>query len=366
MFYLLVLGLVLINDLIIIDYFEVLLEFIILVMFDIVDVLQCLDEIYCFVYIKLDGEFLWNVLMFCVLLLEDEILLVWYGSLYIGMLKYVYCCGLVLCYGCIMQCIVGIYYNFFLSEDLWEVLWDGDDIVDFFLLCCDYQFECYIVLICNFCCYSWLLMYLFGVLLVVVINFLCGWLYQLEILFEDMFFLFYGISLCMSDLGYQNYVQVNIILYYNNLLVYICSLVYVVSELYLLYEVIGIKCDGEWVQININILQIENEFYLLICFKCVINSGECLVQVLLVCGVQYVEVCCMDIDFFNLLGIGLEVVCFFDVFLYFLVLELSCLILDEEGVENCVNFLVIVKEGCCFGLKLQFKGESLLFIDWGQ
>ena len=90
------------------------------------------------------------------------------------------------------------------------------------------------------------------------------------------------------------------------------------------------------------------------------------VQALSARGVQYVEVRCMDIDPFNPLGIGLEAARFLDVFLHFLALESSCLTSDEEGVENRANFLATVKEGRRPGLKLQFKGESLLLTDWGQ
>ncbi|MFX6036154.1 glutamate--cysteine ligase, partial [Acinetobacter baumannii] len=63
---------------------------------------------------------------------------------------------------------------------------------------------------------------------------------------------------------------------------------------------------------------------------------------------------------------GLEAARFLDVFLHFLALESSCLTSDEEGVENRANFLATVKEGRRPGLKLQFKGESLLLTDWGQ
>lgn len=313
---------------------------------DVVDILGDFECIYCFVSLKLDGEYLWSLSMFCELLDEESILIVCYGSLMIGCLKYVYCKGLVLCYGKIMQCIVGIYYNFFLLERFWLLLCqvEGSELLE-----CDYQFVVYIVLICNFCCYSWLLMYLFGVLLVFDVGFLCGCLSQLECFDEYMFYLFYVISLWMSDLGYQNNVQVGLMFCYNDLQSYIDSLCQVVSMFYLFYEKVGIKQDGEWVQLNINILQIENEYYLSIWLKCVIYIGECLVQVLVVCGVQYVEVCCLDINLFLLLGIDLDEVCFFDVFLLFCVFSDS-LLLNGECSDVIDNFFVVVKEGRWLGL----------------
>ncbi|MFX7548908.1 glutamate--cysteine ligase, partial [Acinetobacter baumannii] len=84
------------NDLITTDYSESLLEFITPAMPDIADALQRLDEIHRFAYTKLDGEFLWNASMPCVLPPEDEIPLAWYGSSHIGMLKHVYRRGLAL------------------------------------------------------------------------------------------------------------------------------------------------------------------------------------------------------------------------------------------------------------------------------
>ncbi|MET3432823.1 glutamate--cysteine ligase [Herbaspirillum seropedicae] len=360
------LGSALTNELITTDYSEALLEFITPAMPDIADALQRLDEIHRFAYAKLEGEFLWNASMPCVLPPEDEIPIAWYGNSHIGMLKHVYRRGLALRYGRTMQCIAGIHYNFSLSEDLWEVLREGDDSVDLSLSRRDYQSERYIALIRNFRRYSWLLMYLFGASPAVATNFLRGRPHQLETLSEDTLYLPYGTSLRMSDLGYQNHAQANITPHYNNLPAYIRSLSHAVSEPYPPYEAIGTKRDGQWVQINTNILQIENEFYSSIRPKRVINSGERPVQALSARGVQYVEVRCMDIDPFNPLGIGLEAARFLDVFLHFLALESSCLTSDEEGAENRANFLATVKEGRRPGLQLHFKGAAIGLKEWGE
>jgi glutamate--cysteine ligase len=360
------LGSALTNDLITTDYSESLLEFITPAMNDIADALQRLDEIHRFAYAKLDGEILWNASMPCVLPPEDEIPIAWYGSSHIGMLKHVYRRGLALRYGRTMQCIAGIHYNFSLNENLWEVLRQTDDAIDGSVSRRDYQSERYIALIRNFRRYSWLLMYLFGASPAVATNFLRGRPHQLETLSDDTLCLPYGTSLRMSDLGYQNNAQANITPHYNNLPAYIRSLAHAVSEPYPPYEAIGTKRDGEWVQINTNILQIENEFYSSIRPKRVIYSGERPVQALSARGVQYVEVRCMDIDPFDPLGIDLQAARFLDVFLHFLALEDSCMTSDQEGAENRANFMATVKEGRRPGLQLQVKGEPIGLRQWGE
>ncbi|MFH7397111.1 glutamate--cysteine ligase, partial [Pseudomonas syringae pv. tagetis] len=53
--------------------------------------------------------------------------------------------------------------------------------------------------------------------------------------------------------------------------------------------------NAEWVQLNTNVLQIENEYYSNIRPKSVTYSGERPIQALMARGVQYVEVRCLDI-----------------------------------------------------------------------
>ncbi|WP_343587322.1 glutamate--cysteine ligase [Herbaspirillum sp.] len=360
------LGSALTNDLITTDYSESLLEFITPAEPDIATALQRLDEIHRFAYARLGGEILWNASMPCVLPPEDEIPIAWYGSSHIGMLKHVYRRGLALRYGRTMQCIAGIHYNFSLNEGVWDVLRENDKEVDASVSRRDYQSERYIALIRNFRRYSWLLMYLFGASPALATNFLRGRPHQLATLSDDTLYLPYGTSLRMSDLGYQNNAQANITPHYNNLPAYIRSLAHAVSEPYPPYEAIGTKRDGEWVQINTNILQIENEFYSSIRPKRVIYSGERPVQALSARGVQYVEVRCMDIDPFDPLGINLQAARFLDVFLHFLAFDDSCLTSDQEGTENRANFMATVKQGRQPGLQLQFKGRAIGLREWGE
>src|SRR3546814_1652975 len=62
------------------------------------------------------------------------------------------------------------------------------------------------------------------------------------------------------------------------------------------YEAIGTHRNGEWIQLNTNILQIENEYYSNIRPKRTTGRCERPAQALAERGVQYIEVRCLDID----------------------------------------------------------------------
>ncbi|MBC7490394.1 MAG: glutamate--cysteine ligase [Glaciimonas sp.] len=345
------------------DYSESLLEFITPAENDISTVMAELDAIHRFVYTQLGDEMLWSDSMPCELPEEDQIPIGWYGTSHIGILKHVYRRGLALRYGKRMQCIAGIHYNFSLAEAIWCVLQlDAGDTGT----AKAFQSDGYIALIRNFRRYSWLLMYLFGASPVLSKNFLVGREHSLDTLDDDTLYLPYATSLRMSDLGYQSKVQANLTPHYNNLDSYIQSLSRAVSQPYPPYAEIGTHRDGEWVQINTNILQIENEYYSTIRPKRVINSGERPIQALSARGVQYIEVRCMDIDPFEPTGISLETGRFLDAFLLFCALDDSPCTTDEENAENVENFAKVVKEGRRPGLKLQHNGVPVTLRAWGM
>jgi glutamate--cysteine ligase len=357
------LGSALTHPLITTDYSESLLEFITPAEQDISIALDKLDLIHRFSYSRFGAQMLWNNSMPCELPEEKDIPIAWYGTSHIGMIKHVYRRGLALRYGKSMQCIAGIHYNYSLSEDLWKLLKKeaGDTRSER-----DYQSESYIALIRNFHRYSWLLMYLFGASPALSKNFLRGRQHNLETLSDDTLFLPYATSLRMSDLGYQNNVQDGLVPPYNNLLDYMRSLSLAVRKPHPPYEQLGIKKDDEWMQINANVLQIENEFYATIRPKRVIKLGERPVEALCARGVQYIEVRCMDVDPFEALGINLKTSRFLDAFLLFCALNDSALTNDAEGEENLSNFALTVKQGRTPGLMLQNQGASVSLSQWGE
>jgi glutamate--cysteine ligase len=347
------------------DYSESLLEFITPAEHDVAAALARLDQIHRFAHSRLEDEMLWNHSMPCHLPAEAEIPIAYYGKSHIGTLKHVYRRGLALRYGKTMQCIAGIHYNFSLNEELWKLLHRAEGPPDSGLSDRDYQSESYIALVRNFRRYSWLLMYLFGASPALSANFLRGRPSQLERLGDDTLYLPYATSLRMSDLGYQNNAQSGLTPHYNDLQSYIDSLAHAVSDPYPPYVAMGTQRDGEWIQINTNVLQIENEYYSTIRPKRVINSGERPIQALSARGVQYVEVRCMDIDPFDPLGISLQTARFLDVFLHMLALEDSPLTSAAEGEENKRNFSAVVKQGRIPDLQLQRAGQRIGLKQWG-
>jgi glutamate--cysteine ligase len=356
------LGAALTHQTITTDYSESLLEFITPAEHDIVDALRQLDASHRFFYQQTADELLWSQSMPCVLPEESAIPIAWYGNSHIGMLKHVYRRGLALRYGKTMQCIAGIHYNFSVAEKLWLVLQRAEQSAGSAM---DYQSESYIATIRNFHRNSWLLMVLFGASPVVSASFLRGRTHQLQRLSEDTLYLPYATSLRMSDLGYQNNAQAGLVPPYNDLASYMKNLSQAVKQPWPAYVALGTKREGEWIQINTNVLQIENEFYSTIRPKRVINSGERPVEALCARGVQYIEVRCLDIDPFEPTGINLETARFMDAFLLSCALDQSPLTSEAEGRENTANFGKAVKEGRTPGLQLQRDGQSIELKAWG-
>lgn len=344
------------------DYAEALLEFVTSAEPDIATALSELDTVHRFVYGKLGDELLWSQSMPCHLPPESEIDIAAYGTSHIGMLKHVYRRGLALRYGKAMQCIAGIHYNYSLSEELWPLL-QADQKVSGNAR--DFQSASYFALIRNFRRYSWLLMYLFGASPALSTCFLRGGAHQLETLSADTLYLPHATSLRMSDLGYQSNAQSSLSVQFDHIDNYIRSLTRAVSQPYPPYADIGTHRNGDWLQLNANLLQIENEYYSTIRPKHVIGIGERALGALAARGVQYVEVRCLDVDPFEPIGISLQTSRFMDAFLLFCALEESPQSADH-GVTDTDNFSLVVKQGRQPGLQLQRDGQSVGLQAWAQ
>ncbi|MFB4391670.1 MULTISPECIES: glutamate--cysteine ligase [unclassified Pseudomonas] len=357
------LGSALTNEQITTDYSESLLEFITPALTDPAQVLDNLEDIHRFVTSQLGDEYLWSPSMPCALPAEEDIPIAEYGSSNIGKLKHVYRKGLALRYGRTMQCIAGIHYNFSLPEALWPLLrqQEGSGESDR-----DYQSAAYIALIRNFRRYSWLLMYLFGASPALDKGFLRGRPHQLEELDGETLYLPYATSLRMSDLGYQSNAQAGLTPCYNNLVSYTDSLRKAVGTPYPPYQEVGTHKDGEWVQLNTNILQIENEYYSNIRPKRVTYTGERPIQALTARGVQYVEVRCLDINPFLPTGIDLAQARFLDAFLLYCALNDSPLLDNNTCGHSTDNFLSVVKEGRRPGLELHRDGQPIALKAWAS
>lgn len=344
------------------DYSEALLEFITGTEIDPEKTLAELDAIHRYTYSKLGDEFLWSPSMPGHLPEEAQIPIAEYGSSNIGRLKHVYRQGLALRYGKTMQCIAGIHYNFSLPEALWAVLKadDGDS-----RSLQDYQSSRYIALIRNFRRYSWLLMYLFGASPALDASFMRNRSHQLQQLDDQTLYLPYATSLRMSDLGYQSNAQAGLTPCYDDLPSYTTSLHKAVSTPYPEYVALGTKdAEGNWRQLNTNVLQIENEYYSNIRPKRVTASGERPLHALRARGIQYIEVRCLDINPFLPLGIDINEARFLDAFLLFCTLQQSPCLVEGECSASNDNFLKVVKAGRKPGLELRRCGENVTLQAW--
>ncbi|MGF6635283.1 glutamate--cysteine ligase [Paraburkholderia sp. MM6662-R1] len=347
------------------DYSEALLELITPAEQDAAETLAQLDVLHRFVYAELGDEILWNNSMPGLLpATDDGIPIAHYGTSNIGKLKYVYRVGLALRYGRTMQCIAGIHYNYSLSEDVWRLLHaDQQSTAN----AVDFQSDRYLALIRNFRRTNWLLMYLFGASPALDRRFLRDRKHTLDTFDADTLYRPYATSLRMSDLGYSNTAaQAALHADYDTLPGYLDALAKAVSRPYPAYEQIGTQRDGEWVQINTNVLQIENEFYSTIRPKRVTYPGERPLHALAARGVQYVEVRCMDIDPFEPAGISLETSRFLDAYLLVCALDDSASLPPLAYTEANRNFGRVTMEGRKPGLELVRDGKPVAMIDWAD
>ncbi len=350
------------------DYSEALLEFITPVSTKLDDTLGFLSDLHRFSYQNMDQELIWPASMPCKLHGNDSIPIAQYGSSNSGTMKTVYRQGLSWRYGRIMQSIAGLHYNFSMPEQLWPALQhlqkDDPELKDLPLQ--DFVSEQYFALIRNFRRYSWLLLYLFGASPVVDKSFVEDREHPLEELDDDSLYLPYATSLRMSGLGYQNNVQASLKICFNTLSNYVKTLTHAINTPHERYEAMGVKVDGEYRQLNTNILQIENEYYSDIRPKRVARSGERPSQALMERGVEYIEVRCIDLNPFEGIGITKQQARFIDTFLLYCLLENSPNTPDDECRMVDENHSLIVNEGRKAGLMLQRPAGDISREAWSH
>ena len=323
------------------DYSEALLEFITGVHDTPENALEELFHLHAYTSQSLPNEIIWSASMPGELAGESDIPIAHYGSSNIGTMKRVYRNGLGARYGRAMQAIAGIHYNFSLPESFWEQSLSQSQSS---LSLKDWRTEGYLALIRNFQRRLWLLNYLTGSSPAISRSFIAGQAPahlvggQSETLLSN-----YATSLRMGDLGYTSSAQDGLQICYNQLATYIQTLTEAIVEPYEGYASLPATRDGEMLQLNQGLLQIENEFYSAIRPKRVTESGEAPVRALETRGIEYVEVRCLDVNPFTPLGIDVETTALVDSFL------LSCLLedsppctpdsrkMDEENNQRALN-----------------------------
>jgi len=314
------LGSTLTHDSITTDYSEALLEFITPVHIKIDDTVNYLSNLHQYTLKNIGDQMIWPTSMPCRIDGEDNIPIALYGSSNVGTLKHVYRQGLGVRYGRMMQAIAGIHYNFSLPDSFWQAYQEkfvqehGKSDAEQGLQ--DFKSAHYFSLIRNFRRYSWILHYLFGASPVLDASFLANHPgHNLDKFSDKTYGLPYATSLRMSDLGYQNSAQEELHVSYNSLEDYVTTLGEAMHQSYAPYEDIGVKRGEQYIQLNTNVLQIENEYYSDIRPKRVTKPGEKPIAALKERGVEYIEVRILDINPFLAEGISAQQMRFMDAFL---------------------------------------------------
>lgn len=296
------------------DFAEALLEFITPVDRDIDRLLAFLRDIHRHAARELGEERMWPMSMPCRVDRDQDIELAQYGSSNIGQMKTLYRQGLKNRYGALMQIISGVHYNFSLPLSFWQS-WAGVEDAESGKEAISAG---YLRLIRNYYRFGWVIPYLFGASPAICSSFLQGKESKLPFQRSDkgMLSLPYATSLRLSDLGYTNKSQSSLEIAFNNLPDYISGLKAAIKTPSEEFAAMGVKDkNGDWLQLNTNVLQIENELYAPIRPKRVTRSGEAPSDALQRGGIEYIEVRSLDINPFSPIGVDADQVRFLDLFL---------------------------------------------------
>jgi len=359
----LALGSALTNEHITTDYSEALIELVTPAFTQSWELLQYLLDLHQFVYRHLDDELLWATSMPCAIERDADIPLAQYGSSHVGRMKTIYRNGLGLRYGRMMQAISGVHFNYSFPLPFWEAYAAARQSRTH-----DAPFisECYFDLLRNYRRYGWLVLYLFGVSPVVCKSFLRGRDAGLADYGSGTAFEPYATSLRMSDVGYRNRNQAGLAVSVNSLDEYVRDLGRAISTPHPPYEALGVKVDGEYRQLNANILQIENEYYSFIRPKRVARSGERPTKALRRAGVEYVEVRALDVSAFDPVGVNQNKLRFLEAFVALCLLKHSAPIGDSEQGALDENHVAVARRGRDPALTLWREGHNVPMLTWAR
>ncbi len=360
------LGSALTNSYITTDFSEALIELITPPEKGVSAAIEYLQKIHQFVYSQLEDESLWNASMPCIVAGEDGIPIAQYGNSNSGMMKTVYRRGLGHRYGKMMQAIAGVHFNYSVQESFWPYyrqLLRQDDIT-----LQDFVSDQYFGLIRNLKRYGWLVFYLFGASPAICKSFLSGQANKLEKYDSNTFYLPYATTLRMGDIGYTNKKEneTGVQACYDSLTSYINCLTKAIETPCPEYKKIGVKVDGEYRQLNANILQIENEYYSTIRPKQPLVKNEKPVHALGQRGVQYIELRSLDLNLYDPLGVSETQLYFLEAFMLFCLLDESPLIDVDERKAMDDNESKVAHQGRDPALRLSRKVGSDSLQVWGR
>jgi glutamate--cysteine ligase len=357
------LGSALTNEHITTDYSEALIELVTPAFTQSWELLQYLLDLHQFVYRHLGDELLWATSMPCNIQRDADIPLAQYGNSHVGRMKTVYRNGLGLRYGRMMQAISGVHFNYSFPLRFWEAYAAARESRSH-----DAGFvsASYFELLRNYRRYGWLVLYLFGVSPVVCKSFLRGREHELQDFGHGTAYEPYATSLRMSDVGYRNRNQAGLSVSVNSLDEYVRDLSRAISTAHPPYEALGVEVDGEWRQLNANVLQIENEYYSFIRPKRVARSGERPTKALRRAGVEYVEVRALDVSAFDPVGVNQNKLRFLEAFVALCLMKESPPIADSEQGALDQNHVSVARRGRDPALLLWREGRDVPMREWAR
>ena len=329
--------------------------------------LNQLAKIQHFLYHHLpSSERFWPASMPCILRGHTNIPIAQYGSSNLGIMKTVYRRGLSNRYGSVMQAIAGIHFNYSFSMDFWQAyrdLMSPDKSLRSFI---DYH---YMGLARNVLRYGWIITYLFGASASVCKSFMKDYHeHNLEEFDDNTYYLPYATSLRMGDIGYQNSqedekgVKAN----YNSLFHYVHSLRSAMKTNCEDFEKIGLMKDGEYQQLNTNILQIANEYYASVRPKPLLHGMDRPLRALTNNGIGYIEIRSLDVNPLISLGIDKSQIHFLEAFLLFCLIQDSGVISTSEQFDIDNNDNLVAHKGRQPSLKLANNGRQIFLQEWAK
>ena len=291
---------------------------------------------------------------------EEQIPIADYGPSYSGQMRALYRKGLAYRYGRRMQMVTGIHYNFSLPITFWphwqKICGGSSDR--------DITTESYFGMIRNCRRHAWLPVLLSGASPVVDGSFLSDRKHHLRPLGTGDYGLEAATSLRLSAVGYYSEHQQTLSVSANNLDDYVHDLLGGILKPCATYR--NLEQDGQLVQLNDGILQIENEYYGVIRPKRPSRKGEPSLKRLSDEGVEYLELRLLDLDIDSPLGISESTLSFIDAFL------LHCLLSDSPPTDSAdrrreqANLNKVVERGRQPQLQLDNGDGPRSLDDWAQ
>ncbi len=344
------------------DYSEALFEFVTPPYASNWELLQFLCDIHCFVNRHIGDERLWPQSMPCVVRPDEDVPIANYGESNLGRLKTIYRRGLGHRYGRAMQAIAGVHFNYSLPTEFWpEYQAHCRDLRSEM----DFRSDHYLRLARNFRRHAWLLIYLFGATPAVCKSFPIQAEHDLQEFDASTWYRPHGTSLRMSDIGYRNKSQSGLKISLNSLDEYVSGLASAVSTPHSDFARIGVNVEGEYRQLNANVLQIENEYYTAVRPKPAQQSAQRVVAALASGGVHYIEVRTLDLSTADPVGVNQAQLRFVEALLIYCLLAESPPIDPRELAEIDARELLVAKQGRRPGIELPVNEVRVPLVDHG-